>query len=104
MGRSCFETTRVSGWRRVPAPPARMMPFMAMMVSASPSERHVEEEVLRQRLALFAFGVVGQHAHHVGAGRHRARREAEAMRGRAAAGLRDAGVALQRGAVELAIC
>src|SRR5688500_1556489 len=28
MGRSCLDTTSVSGWRRVPAPPARSIPFI----------------------------------------------------------------------------
>src|SRR5216117_2461037 len=27
-GRSCLLVTRVSGWSRVPAPPARMIPFL----------------------------------------------------------------------------
>src|SRR5213592_676655 len=27
-GRSCLLVARVSGWRRVPAPPARMIPFL----------------------------------------------------------------------------
>src|SRR5687767_747730 len=34
MGRSCLLTAFVTGWSRVPAPPAKMMPFMEALVSA----------------------------------------------------------------------
>src|SRR5512139_3190402 len=36
MGMSCFDTPSVMGWRRVPEPPARMMPFMPRQHTIGP--------------------------------------------------------------------
>ena len=35
---SCFDTASVMGWRREPAPPASIIPFMENLVDVGPQE------------------------------------------------------------------
>src|SRR5512145_331151 len=61
MGTSCLLTARVTGYRRVPEPPARMMPFMAMQDSIgaekmATQESQSDKEEARNRLLRIISG------------------------------------------------
>ena len=49
MGRSCLDTAKVSGCKRVPDPPASMIPFMVYYLSAL---RYNFKKTLRYNFAI----------------------------------------------------
>src|ERR1035437_3439341 len=58
MGRSCLLTALVSGCNRVPAPPARMMPFMVQIlfeaeIQSKAESRNIIKRTRKSELSTF---------------------------------------------------